>query len=45
MLYGRRKVMASDGLWDVVSNEDVLSIIKDTVRAWNVLEEAGYRGC
>nr|CAB3473251.1 unnamed protein product [Digitaria exilis] len=25
-------VMASDGLWDVVSNEDVLSIIKDTVK-------------
>ncbi|RLN21990.1 protein kinase and PP2C-like domain-containing protein [Panicum miliaceum] len=25
-------VMASDGLWDVVSNDDVLSIIKDTVK-------------
>jgi serine/threonine protein phosphatase PrpC len=25
-------VMASDGLWDVISNEDVLSIIKDTVK-------------
>uniref|UniRef100_A0ACD5WVQ9 Uncharacterized protein n=2 Tax=Avena sativa TaxID=4498 RepID=A0ACD5WVQ9_AVESA len=25
-------VMASDGLWDVVGNEDVLSIIKDTVK-------------
>ncbi|CAD6238358.1 unnamed protein product [Miscanthus lutarioriparius] len=25
-------VMASDGLWDMVSNEDVLSIIKDTVK-------------
>nr|CAD1834872.1 unnamed protein product [Ananas comosus var. bracteatus] len=25
-------VMASDGLWDVLSNEDVLSIIKDTVK-------------
>ncbi|KAL5222452.1 hypothetical protein ABZP36_027165 [Zizania latifolia] len=25
-------VMASDGLWDVMSNEDVLSIIKDTVK-------------
>ncbi|KAL0453252.1 UNVERIFIED_CONTAM: protein kinase and PP2C-like domain-containing protein [Sesamum latifolium] len=25
-------VMASDGLWDVVSNEDVVSIIKDTVK-------------
>ncbi|KAK3164505.1 hypothetical protein QOZ80_1AG0020040 [Eleusine coracana subsp. coracana] len=25
-------VIASDGLWDVVSNEDVLSIVKDTVK-------------
>ncbi|XP_010922663.1 protein kinase and PP2C-like domain-containing protein isoform X1 [Elaeis guineensis] len=25
-------VMASDGLWDVLSNEDVISIIKDTVK-------------
>ncbi|XP_047059370.1 protein kinase and PP2C-like domain-containing protein isoform X1 [Lolium rigidum] len=25
-------VMASDGLWDVVGNEDVLSIIRDTVK-------------
>ncbi|KAF9620918.1 hypothetical protein IFM89_015315, partial [Coptis chinensis] len=25
-------VMASDGLWDVVSNEDVVSIIRDTVK-------------
>lgn len=25
-------VMASDGLWDVVSNDDVVSIIKDTVK-------------
>ncbi|XP_006645973.2 protein kinase and PP2C-like domain-containing protein [Oryza brachyantha] len=25
-------VMASDGLWDVMSNEDVLSIIKETVK-------------
>ncbi|BFG37820.1 hypothetical protein CerSpe_240940 [Prunus speciosa] len=25
-------VMASDGLWDVVSNEEVVSIIKDTVK-------------
>ncbi|KAG8372172.1 hypothetical protein BUALT_Bualt12G0038800 [Buddleja alternifolia] len=25
-------VMASDGLWDVVSNSDVVSIIKDTVK-------------
>lgn len=25
-------VMASDGLWDVVRNEDVVSIIKDTVK-------------
>lgn len=24
--------MASDGLWDVISNEDVASIIKDTVK-------------
>ncbi|XP_071684335.1 protein kinase and PP2C-like domain-containing protein isoform X4 [Lolium perenne] len=26
------QVMASDGLWDVVGNEDVLSIIRDTVK-------------
>ncbi|KAJ3694690.1 hypothetical protein LUZ60_000067 [Juncus effusus] len=25
-------VMASDGLWDVMTNEDVISIIKDTVK-------------
>ncbi|KAJ4770425.1 protein kinase family protein / protein phosphatase 2C (PP2C) family protein [Rhynchospora pubera] len=25
-------VMASDGLWDVLTNEDVISIIKDTVK-------------
>lgn len=25
-------VMASDGLWDVISNDDVVSIIKDTVK-------------
>ncbi|XP_024031130.1 protein kinase and PP2C-like domain-containing protein isoform X2 [Morus notabilis] len=25
-------VMASDGLWDVMSNEDVISIIRDTVK-------------
>ncbi|CAL9084901.1 unnamed protein product [Musa textilis] len=25
-------VMASDGLWDVISNEEVVSIIKDTVK-------------
>lgn len=25
-------VMASDGLWDVISNEDVVSIIRDTVK-------------
>jgi serine/threonine protein phosphatase PrpC len=24
--------MASDGLWDVLTNEDVISIIKDTVK-------------
>ncbi|RWW64122.1 hypothetical protein BHE74_00028678 [Ensete ventricosum] len=28
----RRLVMASDGLWDVISNEEVVSIIKDTVK-------------
>ena len=26
------QVMASDGLWHMVSNEDVLSTIKDTVK-------------
>lgn len=26
------QVMASDGLWDVMSNADVVSIIKDTVK-------------
>lgn len=25
-------VMASDGLWDIISNEEVISIIKDTVK-------------
>lgn len=26
------QVMASDGLWDAVSNDDVVSIIRDTVK-------------
>lgn len=26
------QVMASDGLWDVISNEEVVSIIRDTVK-------------
>ncbi|KAL1548777.1 protein-serine/threonine phosphatase [Salvia divinorum] len=42
-------VMASDGLWDVVSNTDVVSIIKDTVKeggmcAKRLASEAVERG-
>ena len=43
------KVMASDGLWDVVSNEDVVSVIRDTVKepgmcAKRLANEAVTRG-
>ncbi|WOL17532.1 protein kinase and PP2C-like domain-containing protein isoform X1 [Canna indica] len=42
-------VMASDGLWDVISNEEVVSIIKDTVKepsmcAKRLATEAAARG-
>lgn len=42
-------VMASDGLWDVVSNTDVVSIIRDTVKdagmcAKRLATEAAARG-
>lgn len=32
MQYTYYQVMASDGLWDVVSNEEVIRIIRDTVK-------------
>ncbi|XP_078428510.1 protein kinase family protein / protein phosphatase 2C (PP2C) family protein [Wolffia australiana] len=42
-------VMASDGLWDMISNEDVISIIRDTVKepsmcAKRLATEAATRG-
>jgi len=42
-------VMASDGLWDVLSNEDVISIIRDTVKdpgmcSKRLASEAAERG-
>ncbi|XP_056691166.1 protein kinase and PP2C-like domain-containing protein isoform X2 [Spinacia oleracea] len=42
-------VMASDGLWDVISNEEVLSIIRDTVKepsmcSKRLATEAAQRG-
>lgn len=42
-------VMASDGLWDVISNEEVVSIIRDTVKepgmcAKRLATEAAERG-
>lgn len=41
--------MASDGLWDVLSNEDVISIIRDTVKdpgmcSKRLASEAAERG-
>ena len=43
------QVMASDGLWDVVSNIDVVNIIRDTVKepgmcAKRLATEAAERG-
>lgn len=29
---GECQVMASDGLWDILTSKDVISIIKDTVK-------------
>lgn len=42
-------VMASDGLWDTISNEEVVSIIRDTVKEPNMCSkrlatEAAQRG-
>lgn len=41
--------MASDGLWDVISNEEVVSIIRDTVKepsmcSKRLATEAAQRG-
>lgn len=49
LLTNFNQVLASDGLWDVISNEEVVRIVKDTVKeagmcAKRLATEAAERG-